>query len=98
MRTIIGKAFRMILRCAPLLWEQIQQGVIMEWIEYHKPVGVNHFFIYLRDNEEENLNIYMFSALNWFIKGKNKPTEEDAHYFSFENLKALDTNELYMMI
>ena len=48
---------------------------IVEWITYHKAVGVQHFFLYNNDNSIPNLYNYLpkdlhsiITIVNWFYQ------------------------------
>ena len=54
-RSIFTKPFRISFACAPLTWAQIRTNIPLEWIIYHKLIGVGHFLIYIRETDTLNL-------------------------------------------
>ena len=54
-RNVSRKPFKLTLACAPLTWSQIRTNVLLEWIIYHRLVGVDHFLVYIK--EESLVNI-----------------------------------------
>jgi hypothetical protein len=54
-RNIVTKPFKLSLACAPLTWSQIKTNVLLEWIVYHKLIGVEHFLIYIKETNISNV-------------------------------------------
>lgn len=49
------KPFELILACAPLTWAQIKTNILLEWIIYHRLIGVGHFLIYIKETDASNV-------------------------------------------
>lgn len=59
---------------APLVWNQIQKPVFIQWLEFHRMMGVSHFLIYIKEEEfkqeiHEKLLYYIenhiITLINW---------------------------------
>lgn len=75
-RDIRKRPFKLILACAPLTWSQIRKHILLEWMIYHRMIGVEHFLIYIK--EENSLRVqqilrylqpfidnYTVTLINW---------------------------------
>lgn len=50
-RNITVRPFKLSLACAPLTWSQVRKHILLEWIIYHRIVGVEHFLIYIKEDD-----------------------------------------------
>jgi hypothetical protein len=61
------RPFKLALACAPLTWSQIRKHILLEWIIYHRIVGVEHFLVYVKEENPMNLQ-RIVQYLQPFIK------------------------------
>ncbi len=55
------RPIKLVMACSPLVWDQISKGIIHQWIEYHQVVGVEHFLVYIREDNTDNLKLILKS-------------------------------------